>query len=300
MKQPFISFLAVCFLLFGSCGQEKPRIGALLVFVSIAPQKYFIEKIGGPFIAVSVMVEPGVSPHAYEPRPSQMTALSKARAYFSIGLEFEKPWLPRFQSMSSGMMVIQMDSGVAKQPVNACDESLKGSATKSDGHHHEGLDPHIWLSPELVKKQVETACHALCRLDPAHESVYQSNCRAFEAEINALQDTIEGILRPITSASAPKTFMVFHPSWGYFASEFHLRQLAVEIEGKEPSARQLQIIIETAKRENTHTIFVQPQFSKRSAEIISRQIGGNVEIADDLAYDWRNNLISFAKTLASQ
>jgi zinc transport system substrate-binding protein len=291
-----ITFFAIVLL---GCSREKAAGGALPVFVSIVPQKFFLDKIGGPLVSTSVMVEPGASPHAYEPRPSQMTALAKARAYFSIGMEFEKAWLPRFQSVNRVLTVVPMDSGIAKRPITDLEEGPAGSGADA-GHHHEGLDPHVWLSPELAKKQGRTTCEALCRLDPAHDSAYRANGRAFEAEITGLQDTIRAILQRGGSAAAKRTFMVFHPSWGYFAAEFNLRQVAIEIEGKEPSARQLQIIIETAKKENIRTIFTQPQFSPRSAEIIARQIGGAVAVADDLAYDWERNLVAFAKALAAK
>jgi zinc transport system substrate-binding protein len=282
------------------CGREKAQSGALPAFVSIVPQKYFLDKIGGPLVSTSVMVEPGASPHAYEPRPSQMTALSKARVYFSIGLEFEHAWLPRFQSVNRGLLVAPMDSGIEKRPMADLEDEPAPAEAGGESHRHEGLDPHIWLSPELAKKQARTACEALSRLDPAHDSAYRANCRSFEAEIAALQDTLRSILHKGGTAVAKKTFMVFHPSWGYFAAEFDLRQVAIEIEGKEPSARQLQIIVETARKDGIRTIFAQPQFSPRSAEIIARQIGGKVAIADDLAYDWKNNLIAFAKALSSQ
>jgi zinc transport system substrate-binding protein len=287
-------------LLFIHCKQEQTRPVVLSVFVSIVPQKYIIDKIGGSLVAASVMVEPGASPHSYEPRPFQMTAMSKARAYFSLGLEFEKVWLPRFRRINGAMAVFSMDSGIVKRPVDLLTESPAGSTHDRTGHQHEGADPHIWLSPELVKKMAKTACDALCKLDPGHDSAYITHWRAFEAEIAVLQDTIRAIAQSSIRTDAKNTFMVFHPSWGYFADEFKLRQVAIEVEGKEPSARQLQTIVETAKTYHIHTIFVQPQFSQRSAGIIARQIGGRVAIADDLAYDWKNNLIAFSKALALQ
>jgi zinc transport system substrate-binding protein len=230
-----------------------------------------------------------------------MTALSKARAYFSIGVEFEHVWLPRFCRLNGGMAVVPMDSGVDKRPIDLFAESPAKGKGDSLGHdHHTGLDPHIWLSPELVKKQAETVCEALIRLDPGHGAAYSANYNAFASEITAMQNSIHAILNGNTAAGPQRMFMVFHPSWAYFAREFGLKQVAIEIEGKEPSARQLQTIIEIAQRNAIHTIFVQPQFSQRSAQIIARQLSGRVEIADDLAYDWKNNLIAFSKAIAEQ
>jgi zinc transport system substrate-binding protein len=296
---PLLGFLC---LLFVQCQPAKRESAALSVFVSILPQKYFVDKIGGKRVSVTVMVEPGASPHSYEPKPSQMAALSKARAYFAIGLEFENVWLPKFCRLNKGMAIIPMDSGIMRKQLDISAEDPTESTAGSFGHdHHEGADPHIWLSPELVKKQVRTVREALCRLDPDFASSYTANCRAFEGEITALQDSIRIILKRNHSDSpAQNTFMVFHPSWAYFGREFNLRQIAIEIEGKEPSARQLQTIIETAKQNAVRTIFVQPQFSQRSAQIIASELKIRVAIADDLAYDWANNLIAFAKAISLQ
>jgi zinc transport system substrate-binding protein len=295
----FFTVIQFLFLASFQCSRQSVALDAIPVFVSIAPQKYFIDKIGGSFVRTSVMVAPGASPHSYEPRPSQMTALSKAKAYFSMGLEFEKVWLPRFCRLNTGLTVISMDSGVPKKSIDLKEENSKASGQEAGEHnHHEGMDPHIWLSPKLVKMQAKTICEALCRLDPRHDSAYIAHWKAFETEITTIQDSIRTILNGRNSVVSRKPFMVFHPSWGYFADEFGLRQIAIEIEGKEPSAKQLQTIIETAKSNNVHTIFVQPQFSQRSAQIIARQLGVSIEIADDLSIDWGNNLIHFAKAVA--
>lgn len=298
------SMLAVVifFGVFFQCAKEKAPSGAMSVFVSILPQKYIVKKLCGPLADVSVMVQPGSSPHTYEPKPFQMAGLSKARAYFSIGVEFEKIWLSRFINLNSALCIVPMDSGIPKRPMDLSGEHGETrenpAPDASDHHRHAGFDPHIWLSPELDKKQAKTVCEALCRIDPTHASVYVANMASFVAQLSSLQDSIHRVLTIKDTTSRP-TFMVFHPSWAYFADEFHLQQVAIEIEGKEPSAQQLQMIIETARKSGTRTIFVQPQFSRQSAEIIARQIHGRVEIADDLAYDICGNLLSFAKTLAA-
>ena len=296
-----IVFLFLSSLAFIQCGKEKTAFAVLPVFVSIAPQKYIVDKIGGPLVAVSVMVGPGASPHSYEPRPSQMTALSNARAYFSIGLEFESAWLPKFSNLHRGMVIVPMDSGVAKRPIDFFKEKPAKGMDGSWRHaQHSGLDPHIWLSPQLVRKQAKTVCDALCKLDPVHDSAYRANDDAFASEITTVQKSIRAILYSDDPSKKRKSFMVFHPSWAYFAGEFGLRQLAIEIEGREPSAKQLQMIIDTARYNGIRTIFVQPQFSQRSAQIIARQLNIRVAIANDLAYDWGDNLIAFAKALALQ
>ena len=97
---------------------------------------------------------------------------------------------------------------------------------------------------------------------------------------------LEEILRPLRG----EALFVFHPAFGYFADRYGLEQIAIEIEGREPGPRQLEEIIEHAKEQGVRVIFVQPQFSKKSAETVARAIDGAVVPIDPLAYDWLDNL----------
>ena len=161
-----------------------------------------------------------------------------------------------------------------------------------------GRDPHIWLAPQLVKVQARCICDALVKMDPAHETTYSVNYQAFVNELTTVHDTICRILECDSPGRREKTFMVFHPSWAYFAREFGLRQIAIEIEGKEPGPRQLETVFNQALQNDIHCIFVQPQFSRQSAQAIARQLKARVLVADDLAYDWTGNLLFVAKAIA--
>jgi zinc transport system substrate-binding protein len=280
---------------------EKP-----VVFVSILPQKYFVEKIAGSHVDVAVMVEPGASPHSYEPKPFQMTGLSHAQAYFSIGIEFEKTWLPRFAALSPHMYIVHTDTLIPKiAGGHVCEEHSElignaktvgaaGQQIPACSDEHNGVDPHIWLSPELAKQQAQTICRGLIHIDTAHAAEYTANCAQLLKEITALQATMRTILKPGTE------FMVFHPSWAYFAQEFGLKQIAVEVDGKEPSPREMAAIFSLAQQYHITTVFAQPQFSQQSAQVIAHQLNGRVVPADDLAYNWADNLVSVAKAIAAQ
>ena len=117
---------------------------ALIVFVSIVPQKYFVEKIGGQFVDVSVMVRPGASPATYEPKPQQMVALSKARIYFTMGVPFENTWLKKLVAANPKMIIAHTENGIEKIP-------MKMHHHQDKGHHHNGIkDPHIWQDGKLI------------------------------------------------------------------------------------------------------------------------------------------------------
>ena len=263
-----------------------PVSGKMAVFVSIAPQKYFVQQICKELADVQVMVRPGASPATYEPKPRQMAAISKTRIYFSIGVPFEKAWLEKIAATNPDMAVVPTDRGIKKQPIALY-------------HHHEDekqpehgtLDPHIWLSPPLVMIQARTILEALQETDPTHRSVYENNYRAFMSQLSDL----DAELRTIFSGSFGQQFMVFHPSWGYFAHAYGIKQVPIEIEGKEPKPAQLRELIEHAREDGIKFVFVQPQFSARSAKLIAREISGQVVFADPLAEDWAGNLRAVAR-----
>ncbi len=288
----------------------------LPIVVSIVPQQYFVERLGGEHVAVSVMVPPGASPATYEPKPSQMAALANARLYLAIDVPFEKAWLPRIASANPSMRVAHTDKGIEKLPMaahhhhdgdeehneHAHDSATTGHDAEHDehaehGHEHGGVDPHIWLGPAQARHMVESMLQELVRADPDHADVFRANYAALDNELTALDNEINAIFSPIPEEK--RVFMVFHPSWGYFAKNYKLEQIPIEYEGKEPTPRILAELMSKAREHGIRTIFIQPQFPRRSAEAIARQIDGTVVTADPLAYDWFDNLRTVAQSLAA-
>ncbi len=263
------------------------------VFVSIAPQKYFARKIGGTLVNVSVLVPAGADPHTYEPKPRQMVELSKSALYFAVGVDFEKAWLKKIADTHPRMRIIHTDEGIAK-------------ISMTDRHHHEGdipkqdkkaqdrdgaPDPHIWLAPAPVRIQAAHILKALSEEDPKNRLQYTAGYDAFLKELDAL----DGELKALFAGSKGRSFMVFHPAWAYFAEAYGLEQVPVEVEGKEPKAAQLQALIRRARERGVKVIFVQPQLSAKSAEMVAREIGGAVVRVDPLAENWDVNMREVAR-----
>jgi len=276
--------LLVCFILF-LCGTSS--FGEKIqVAVSILPQKYFVDKIGGDLVDAIVVIPPGADPHTYEPKAKQMTHLSNVKLYLSIGAPFEQIWLKKISKLNKKMIIADMSSGIQKMPGN--------------GHHkHEGeiLDPHIWLSPPLVRIMTSNIRDALINIDKKNSDIYRKNFLNFALEINEVDINVLNIFKG--SNSKKHDFLVFHPTWGYFAREYGLRQIAIEVEGKEPGPQELRNIIDLAKESGIKTIFVQPQFSRKSAKIIAKELDAKIILADPMSYDWANNLSSVAKIFES-
>ena len=300
---------------------EGYAAGKLPVFVSIVPQKYFVQQIGKDLVEVQAMVQPGASPATYEPKPKQMADLSKTKVYFAIGVPFENAWLGKIAAANSNMRVVNTDHGIEKIAMTAHhhhddheeehhdkgehhgeaehghekgehhDEDEHGK----DHHEHTGLDPHIWLSPPLVKIQARTILAALQEADPAHRSVYEANFKAFIAQI----DQLDADLKKTFAGKKDLQFMVFHPAWGYLAHTYGLMQVPIEIEGKDPKPAQLKKLIQHARENKIKVVFVQPQFSTKSAKLVAREIGGQVAFANPLAEDWMANLRQVADKFQS-
>lgn len=263
--------------------------------VSILPQKSFVESIGGDKVNVSLMVQPGNSPHTYEPKPSQMKDIAKADIYFTIGVEFEKVWLQKFRDLNTRMVVSDLSQGIKKREMKAHHHEDKHEEGHDETPH--SLDPHIWTSPHNVSLIASTIYQTLSKLDPENASYYRENLEQFRAKIEETDKKIGGIL----SASPEGTpFMVFHPAWGYFAEAYGLEQLPVEIEGKEPKPRELIHLIKEAEKHQVKAIFTQPEFSDATARLISQELGIKVIKASPLAPDWSQNLINLANAIAGK
>ncbi|MDA3835692.1 MAG: zinc ABC transporter substrate-binding protein [Spirochaetales bacterium] len=263
------------------------------VFVSILPQAYFVERIGGDRVDVSVMVGPGQSPATYEPVPRQMVEISKAQLFFRIGVPFENVWMDRIGKTNPKMKVIDTQCGIKLLPMKT--HHHKAPKQHTSLQKNSLKDPHIWTSLKLVKIQAKNICDALTDLDPANKVYYQNNLRAFIDDLNNLNAEIIESLKDIRV----RKFMVFHPAWGYFARDYGLDQIPVEIGGKEPGAKELVNLINEAKNDGIKIIFVQKQFSKKSAEAIAAAIGGRIIQIDPLARDYLNNMKMIAETFRS-
>ncbi len=259
----------------------------LHVVVSILPQADFVRRIGGDYVTVLTLVGPEQSHETYEPTPRQITGLSDADVYFTIGITFEHGFVEKAKNIISGLNVVDTRKGISLQPMSAIAHDRDEAAGAPD--------PHIWLDPVLVKTQAATIASELARLDPAHAKDFDSNLRKFQTELDSLSERISGILKPYTG----KHFLVFHPAFGYFASRYNLIQESIEVAGKEPGGAQLAAAIKLSNDDKIGAIFVQPQFAAKTAEAISHQTGAVILPLDPLPVNYIKDMETIARTLAS-
>lgn len=287
--------LGILLLLFQSgCKPESSEGGGLIVAVSVLPQKYFVQKIAGDSIDIVVVVPPGANPATYEPSPSDMRNMSSVDVWFTIGVPFESPWLPRFTGSNPDLRIRSTIKNIERLPIDRY--NVTGHETMP-AHHDHGSgspDPHVWLSPELVRSQAAIIAEELSLLDSSGADEYMANLNSFSTEIDSLQNTIRSLIDP----SSSRSFIVFHPAWGYFADEFGLVQIPIETAGNEPSPREMALLIDYARENDIHAVFVSPQFSTSSAASIAAEIGVEVSYIDPLAEDWSSNLRNVAELLS--
>jgi len=258
----------------------------LPVFVSILPQKNFVQQVGGNRVRASVMVPPGASPGTYQPSARQLSALSRARIYFRIGVPFEDAWMSRMESVNPGMTVVDTRTGIHLR-------SMAGDGPAGEGAGGR-KDPHIWMDPRLVEIQVRTIRDALIQADPEGRDVYRHNAAAFIHRLQVLDRSIRQELASLHN----RNIMTFHPAFGYFAAAYDLHQIPIEAGGKEPGARRMTDIIQTGRRLGVKVLLVEPQFSRRTATVVARAVGARLVTANPLAEDYVRNLSSLARAIA--
>ena len=276
IHQKFIIASLLQILFFSEKGWTEP----IPIFVSITPQKYFVERIGGNDVKVEVMVKSGESPATFNPNPKKMSRLANAKLYFSIGVPFERIWISRLKAIQPDLKFISLNQNLS-------------SKIKS-GHSQDKQDPHIWLSPLLVKKMVTGIEVALSEEKPERAEFFKINHIALAQEL----DTLDQEIRDILANGKTRSFMVFHPAWSYFAEAYGLEQISIEHNGKEPGPRTLQEIINRGKKFNIKTIFVQKQFGLSVAKKIAKMIGATIQEMDPLAENYFENMRQTAKAIS--
>ncbi|MFW5946807.1 MAG: metal ABC transporter solute-binding protein, Zn/Mn family [Candidatus Natronoplasma sp.] len=266
---------AVAFV--GTTFEEGDTETELNVMVTIPPQKEFVEKVGGERLKVTLMVPPGEDPHSYEPTTRQMREVAKADIYFKLGskIAFETTWMDKIKSYNEEMTVVNCSDGIELRKMGS------------------SIDPHVWMSPANAMKMVDNIKVALVEENPSNSEFYEENAQGYTSKLKDIHSDIRSDLK----SNEGEKFLVYHPSFGYFADEYNLTQLPIEKEGKEPGTKEVQNIIDQAKRENISVVFVSPQFDKSQAETIAEGINGEVITLNPLARDYIENMMKMGDKL---
>jgi zinc transport system substrate-binding protein len=292
MKKYIALFTTV--LIFFSCVPKSDRKNddrRNVLTVTIPPQQFFLDRIVGDAFAINVLIPSGMNHETYDPAPSAMVALSRSAIYFKVGdLGFENVWTGRLAKNNPNVIIIDCSAGIELIDGHAC------CAHHDHNHSHGAMDPHVWTSPSAARVIAKNMLDAVSNLDSENADFYHANFEKLIEKINQTDETIQDLLKDIPS----KSFIIYHPALGYFANEYDIHQLSIEFEGKNPSPAQMRNLVDTAKKEEIKTVFIQKGFDEKNAEVIAREIGATVYEINPLAYEWDTELIRIASILAGK
>ncbi|STP12616.1 ABC transporter substrate-binding protein [Helicobacter mustelae] len=260
------------------------------VAVSIQPQEFFVQKIGGDLVQTYVLVPPSKNPENYEPLISQMKSLKDAQLYLGIGMDFEERWKMRFASANPKMEFVNLAAMQEEFP-------HEDSHDEKDHHDEDRHDVHVWMSMEFAFKQAEKITELLSAKDPKNAAIYHKNLESFLQELKNLDQKIKQIF---AQKGVKKEFLVFHPAFEYLAKEYDLTEWAVEEHNKEAKIKHLQKINRIIKTQDLKVIYMQPQFSQRQVELLAKTHHLKISTLDPFARQWDKNLLDIVEKIAYQ
>lgn len=280
-----LSYIAIALLCLLSCRHQQ-QDNRPIVTVSIEPLRYVVEAVAGDKYQVKTLMPQGASPETYEPTPRQMVALGESQFVFRMGsLGFEQTQLPRMMNSQPNVSLV---------------DAAQGIPLIESSHHHEGEsesgDPHVWLSPQNLIAMANNVANTLSQYDKSNAAYYRQRTQRFEQQMKALDQELSQSLQGLKC----RTFLIYHPALGYLAHQYGLQQLAVEHDGKEPSAAYMQQLISQCKKESVRVVFISKEHNGRSAERIAHELGAHVVTINPLDYDVPRQLKKIVDELTSK
>jgi len=280
-----VVFVLTALLLF-SCNSKRNDKGKPTITVSILPQKTFVEKISGNDFEVNVLLPPGTSPASYTLIPSQLKSITRSKVWFRIGyIGFEYSWKEKIEQLNPNMKVVDLSEGL---DLIHADNQLQSNQKSGNG-----VNPHTWMSPALVKQMAGKITKELFLLNPSKQQVYKHNYNEFVKEIDQLDTKIASALKNYKG----RQFITFHPSLSYYAREYGLIEHSLEPGGKEPTPKRMARTMELAKKENLRVIYIQSDLDRENARVFAEETNGEIVEMWPLNPEWSENLMEITRLL---
>lgn len=292
----FSTLIIALILFLTSCVQQRDAdSGKPVLTVSILPQKYFIEALVGQKVDVNVMVPPGASPASYEPSVSQLSLLNRSALYMQIGhLGFELGWMDKIRSVNPDMEVVNLSEGI--ELIFGAEEDHNHGQDHGHNHGHEGADPHIWMSARNAGIMAKNMAEALSVVFPEDEAQIAVRLSALLSGLDSLDREIEDLL----AGSEGRSFMIYHPALSYFARDYGLEQLSLEIEGKTPSPSHMKKLTDLGREHQVSSILIQKEFDQKNAQVLASELGAGIVTINPLDEDWPYQIMYIATKLKEQ
>ncbi|SMB96552.1 zinc transport system substrate-binding protein [Desulfonispora thiosulfatigenes DSM 11270] len=283
MKRKYVIIFILLILTFCGCSHNTSAglSSKPIIAVSIVPEETFLKNIAGDLVEIVTLIPPGNSPANYAPTPQELEKLSRAKIYYTIGVPTETAnILPKVKELNNKMKIVDLPKIVSE---------IYPDREFSPGHR----DPHIWLSPKRVKIIVSAMTKELIAIDPNNKDIYEQNAEKYLHELDILNQDIQSSLENTKS----KSFIIYHPSLGYFADDYNLKMISIENEGKTATSKDLKNIIDLAKEKNVKVIFHQKEIDSKKVQTLVKEIGGATMEIQPLSANYIENLKSMANTL---
>lgn len=269
--------------------RQEPADERPVVSVSIPPLHYMVDRLTGDALEVNVMVPPGASHGTYSPTPRQYQRLSDSGLYLMVGhLGYEQSFVHRLPEINPGMLLITLSDHV---------DLIRGEEIDHGDHVHKGgIDPHIWMSPAVMRQLLPVMRDALMEVYPDLEPRIREREAILAEEVERLHALFAGLETRISR----HRFLIFHPALTYLARDYGLEQISIEHGGREPSPAMLRNLIRTARAEDIPVIFIQEEYDMRNAQLISEETGARLVQINPMDYDWVEQMQSLYDILISE
>lgn len=287
MFKPLLSLLKLSLFLFIAAFSLSLHANKPTVIVSVAPDKFFVEKIAGEQVEVFLMVPAGASAHTYEPSPRQMMKASQADIWFTIGETFEKRAVQALLSHKPSLKIVDLQKGV-----NLIQHAHGHKCCCCPG----SVDLHFWLSAREAQVQAKTIADALSANYPQRTDIFQNNLKKFQQELQHLDQQIIEILAPLKQ----RNVLVGHPAYAYFCRDYELSQYSIEMEGKDPTPQQMTKLLNLVRQLKIRTIFIQPQYGNKAAQLIAKEIHAQMVTLDPYSENYLVTMVEIARAFAAQ
>ncbi len=282
MKIKILRILVLFILVFSAIQlQTSECLGEKVpVIASIFPVADMVKQVGGMYVDVTTVIPSGASPHTYEPRPSLLKKISKARIFFMIGAGLEL-WAGNFVRLSNNQLVtVKLSEGI---PLIKLSKHNHGDFDPRHGAKDIGSDianPHIWLDPNIAKLMVNKIISVLCKIDNKNMKYYEKRGLAYLDKL----DELHGLISSRVEKFKTRKYVCFHPAWDYFARRYALESVGVieAAPGRHPTPRNIKKIVSLIKQYHIRAVFAEPQLNPKVAEVIAREADVKVLLLDPM------------------
>lgn len=296
MRQLILWILcALMLLVCTACGADTAVLQnghKLVAAVGIVPEATFVKAVAGDRVTIVTMIPPGNSPANYSPTATQMQTLSDADIYFTLRMPAEEAnILPKLLDFNKDITIIDLQNAVSQ--VYGLWSLSNHCRDEHQDHEHGAVDPHVWLSPKRAIVMVRAIADALSQMDGVNKSIYQQNAEVYIQKLKTLDQEIHRVVSNMDDA----VFLIYHPSYGYFADDYGFDMVTIETDGKQASAKGIQAVIDNAKARGIKTVFYQQEFDSGQAHTVAEEIGGKAVEAVPLAEDYVKSMRNFVLAL---